>query len=752
MSEDNKTIDQLKAELAAADRLKKSKEDVLKIEQQIAQMQADKQAEYIKELSVKAQLTEDEKELLDLAQAEYEQHVASTKELENKLKVLQDQTAEMKRQEQLQNQLGKSIEGLANKWRGGFVEGILEAGVNFKQLGESIKKSVTLTNLAGTAMSTVLQPTMATAVMSEQAQSSFAAATGAGREYSGLIDDVAHGSSMMGVGVKESAAAVGDLYTGMSLFTSQNKSTQEALARTTAELGRLGISGATAAANMEFSMRVMGQSGEQAAASANDLAKFAIGIGSAPAKMAEEFKQAGPKLAVYGKNATKVFEGLARKSKQLGIEMNTLLGITEQFDTFEGAANAAGQLNSMLGGPFLDSMELLTAETEEQRIAMLQNSIQMSGKSFDSMSKFEKKAIANAAGITDMSVANNMISESARIAAAGLEEQAVSAEELAKRQAAAVSIQEKMNMLMQQFAVAVEPIVNGLAFVLEALFEFNDFTGGVFLPMLAFLAIGAFLVAKFLGLMATASVALGTSAPAAGGGMAALAAGFKGLGTAVSNPKVMLGLAVVAILMLAMGAAILMAAVGVGMVLREFADLIPVMQQNIEVMPYFIATIMGLLFGLYLLATVGTAGAAALVLISIAAFGLSLVLGMVLGDVVEAANAIGDMFDKINSFESDGPFFKLINVITAIEDSAVDNLEGLMDQADRMVMIQAKLTALEATQAIGTAIDKLVSFVAPDASDASQEKKREIILQMNDREFGRAVVEALDDDMKLSLA
>ena len=345
-----------------------------------------------------------------------------------------------------------------------------------------------------------------------------------------------------------------------------------------------------------------------------------------------------------------------------------------------------------------------------------------------------------------------MFSESARIAAASQTEQSISAEELAKRQAATVAITEKLNMLMQQFAVAVEPIVNGLATVLEALFEFNDFTGGIFLPMLAFLAIGAFLVAKFLGLMATASVALGTSAPAAGGGMAALGAGFKAMGTAVSNPKVMLGLAIVAILMLAIGAAVLMAAYGVSLVLKEFANLIPVMNENIAVMPYFLATIFGLIVGLALLATIGTAGAAALVLISVAALGLSLMLGMVLADVVEAANAIGSMFDKINSFESDGPFFKLINVITAIEDSAVDNLEGLMDQADRMVMIQAKLTALEATQAIGTAIDKLVSFVAPDASGASQERKREIILQMNDREFGRAVVEALDDDMKLSLA
>ncbi len=751
MADDKKTIEGLEAELAAASRLKKSKEDILKLEQQLAQAQADKQAEIIKELSLKGVLTQKEQEKLDTAQAAYDLQLASTKELENKLKVLEAQTAEMKRQEQLQNQLGKSIESLANKWRGGFVEGILEAGVNFKQLGESIKKSVTLTNLAGTAMSTMVQSTLATAVMFDQAQSSFAAATGAGREYSDVIDDVAHGSSMMGVGVKESAAAVGDLYTGMSLFSSQSKSTQAELAKTTAELGRLGISGATSAANMEFSMRVMGQSGEQAAASANEMAKFAIGIGTAPAKMAEEFKQAGPKLAVYGKNADKVFKGLASQAKKTGIELNSLLGIAEQFDTFEGAAKAAGSLNSILGGPYLDSVKMLNM-TEDERIASLQESISLSGKSFDSMSKFEKKAIANAAGITDMSVANNMFSESARMAAAGQEEQAVSAEELAKRQAATVSIQEKMNMLMQQFAVAVEPLVNGLAWLLEGLFAINDFFGGYFLPVLGGVIIITFLAAKFLGLMATASIALGSAAPAAGPGLATLAAGLKGLGTAVSNPKVILGLAVVSLLMLSIGAAVLMAAFGVSLVLKEFANLIPVMKENIDVMPYFLATIFGLVLGLALLATIGTAGAAAMVLISVAAFGLSLILGMVLGDVVEAANAIGSMFDKINSFESDGPFFKLINVITAIEDSAVDNLEGLMDQADRLVTIQAKLTALEATQAVGNAINKLISFVAPDASDASDERKREIILQLNNREFGRAVVEALDSDMKLSLA
>ena len=75
-----------------------------------------------------------------------------------------------------------------------------------------------------------------------------------------------------------------------------------------------------------------------------------------------------------------------------------------------------------------------------------------------------------------------------------------------------------------------------------------------------------------------------------------------------------------------------------------------------------------------------------------------------------------------------------------------------MDQADRIVNIQAKLAAIEATQTVTSAIDKLISFVAPDASGSSAEAKREIVLQLNDREFGRAVVAALDDDMKLSLA
>ena len=138
--------------------------------------------------------------------------------------------------------------------------------------------------------------------------------------------------------------------------------------------------------------------------------------------------------------------------------------------------------------------------------------------------------------------------------------------------------------------------------------------------------------------------------------------------------------------------------------------------------------------------------------IALAAMGIAFALNMILEPVAEVGNAIAGMFAQVNAFEEDGPLSKFINIVTDIDTDAIENLEELMDQADRMVTIQAKLAAIEATQTVTNAIDKLISFVAPDASSSSTEAKREIILQLNDREFGRAVVAALDDDMKLSLA
>lgn len=739
MADDKKTVEQLERE-----------SELLEESIKLSKARGDSQVEVNKLIS--DQISKEE-ELIRLQVENGEKSAAygaqRLADLKGQKEEISASNTYLERQLGLQNQLGKSIESLSNKWRGGMVEGILEAGVNFKALGESIKKAVTLTNLAGTAMETVRQSTISTAVMFDQAQSSFAAATGAGREYSGVIDGVSKGSLAMGVGVAEAGKAVGDLFTGMSLFTMQSEDTKEELARTTAELERLGISGATSAANMEFSMRVLGQTGTEASASAEDMAKFAKGIGVAPAQMAEEFKQAGPKLAGFGKNATKVFQGLARQSKKLGIEMNSLLGITEQFDTFEGAANAAGQLNSMLGGPFLDSMQLMNAESREQQIQMLQSAVLMSGKSFDSMHRLEKQAIASSLGISDMSEATKLFSESSQAAAADMSEQVYTSEQLEDAQRATVSITEKLTKSMQMLAVFVEPIVNFIAGFVEVLMSLND-EFPIFTKIIVGLPIALLLLGKMLGFVGAALPALGLGGGAAGKGLKSVGKGVGklGIGLAKTIPFFLsFGLSA-----LMVGAGVALAAYGVSLLIDSFTNFLPVLKENASVFPTLIGGIIGLGVALAVLAYTGTGGLLVMGGIALAAMGIAFALNMILEPVAEVGNAIAGMFAQVNAFKEDGPLSKFINIVTDIDTDAIENLEELMDQADRMVTIQAKLAAIEATQTVTNAIDKLISFVAPDASSSSTEAKREIILQLNDREFGRAVVAALDDDMKLSLA
>ena len=98
-------------------------------------------------------------------------------------------------------------------------------------------------------------------------------------------------------------------------------------------------------------------------------------------------------------------------SKVTGIETGKLIDIVSQFDTFEGAATAAGRLNAMLGGAYLNSVELMRA-SEEERIIILRRSLEMSGKTFDAMNRQEKLAYASAAGISDLNDASKLFNSS----------------------------------------------------------------------------------------------------------------------------------------------------------------------------------------------------------------------------------------------------------------------------------------------------------------------------------------------------
>ena len=176
-------------------------------------------------------------------------------------------------------------------------------------------------------------------------------------------------------------------------------------------------------------------------------------------------------MAAHGDKMIDVFKGMSAAAKATGIEVSALLQIAGQFDTFEGAAQAAGNLNAILGGDLLNSVELLAA-TEEERIRMLIQSIQLSGKSWESMNKFERQAIASAAGITDMAQAGALFNQSL----SAYDEQvtkadasAISQEKMNEMMKEFMSIGDKLKALMMSFAISMGPVITGLKHIADAI-------------------------------------------------------------------------------------------------------------------------------------------------------------------------------------------------------------------------------------------------------------------------------------------
>ena len=249
-----------------------------------------------------------------------------------------------------------------------------------------------------------------------------------------MTAEMATGMGEFGVGYKEMSAAVGSLYNNMSQFSNLSKDVQKDLAQNAAKMEQLGLSTEAYSKQSEILTKSLKFSGKEVNGISDLLASSAQGLGISVAKMSKDFVALSGSLSVYGKGSLKIFNDLEKQSKALGIEVQRLVSIVgEGFDTFEGAADKAGKLNAILGGTYLNSVEMLNA-TESERIDILKEAFRQSGKNWESLDRFEKKAIAASLGIKDMNEANQMFGHLSREDEKALKAQAVAQEELEKAQ------------------------------------------------------------------------------------------------------------------------------------------------------------------------------------------------------------------------------------------------------------------------------------------------------------------------------
>jgi hypothetical protein len=397
------------------------------------------------------------------------------------------------RQADAAKDLADTIENLSPLSATGFADSMLgtlaDIGSMEKALstvGAQLKMQINPANLLGTSFSFIAESTGKMVLATDAAQAGFFKATGATREYDEVIRTVREDSAVMGVNIEDAAEAVTELYTGMTQFSRMTGEAQAELANFTSQMDQMGVSTGTTVALLDSATMALHMTSDEAIAMSKEVTAAAQALGLPVEQMASDLQAALPQLAAYGTEAVKVFKNVAAAAKMTGIATGRLLDITSQFDTFEGAAEAVGRLNGVLGGNYLNSLEMVNM-TEDERISTLLRSMEASGKAFTEMSKYEQKAVAASVGITDMAEANKLLGQSADAydlmkmkADAGM----LSQDQMQEAADRSRDVMAKLENIMQSMAVAVGPLVDLVNFLAEGFLKLNDILGGSLAPIL----------------------------------------------------------------------------------------------------------------------------------------------------------------------------------------------------------------------------------------------------------------------------
>jgi hypothetical protein len=447
----------------------------------------------------KLQTSEWEKEL-ELMKLRDDASVTEIATLERKIKRNKEYIDTLKEQVAAGEAVSDGLAGLLGvnksfeKSMLGSITTLMNSAAAQQKFKESIDKTFTSTNFLYSLTQKVTQSSLQLAMATDSSLVAFNKQTGATRLYGAEIKNLEREMYHHGVGVGEATEALGAMTNNITDLRNISKGSRKELSTTTALLAHMGVSADTTGANVQFMTRSLGVGVGEATKYQRELFSLAQEIGMPPEQMAAGFKAAQPKLAAFGKQAGSVFKKLAVNARAAGMEVEQLLNITEQFDTFEGAAQSVGKLNALLGGPFLNSMEMVTTTDPTERMKLLSGALNDAGKSFDQLTYYEKKSIAAAAGLSDTNELALVMAGSFDATAGGAHKSQAEIEALAKQTKEFNDFAAEMNQMMRMFAMQLEPVVMWLKGVAQWIQETNQALGGYLVPTI----IGAFAAIKLL--------------------------------------------------------------------------------------------------------------------------------------------------------------------------------------------------------------------------------------------------------------
>ncbi len=610
----------------------------------------------IKSLQDKSKLLEEIRQIEDLAG-----QIAKKKEL---LELDKESLASIESIQGTTESLIESLTGIGSNWKntlwGKMANSTRLAGgfsAALSNMGKGITKTLSLSNLLGSSIMKVEEATVHLIAEQQEALSQFNKITAAAGEYNDAIIDVQQKNINLGISTSDVSEAFAVMGSEVSAFSSLSNQTKKELAGLSATFQKVGISSDIFAQNIEISNKMLGMSIEQSAMAQREIFSTAKSLGVIPAVMARNFLNAIPSLTAFGDKAVDKFKTLSTVSKATGIEVNKILNIVEQFDTFEGAASAVGKLNAILGGNFLDSMQLIQETDPTERMTLMRDAVLNAGLSFDSMSYYQRKAISSALGLENVGQLQQVMLGNWEELSAATEKDAIKQEELNNIAIQAQSVFDKLKNIMNAFAVNLNPVVDKLKAASDWILDLNKSLGGKLIPyfiggtasLLAItkvFSIFNFSLFKSIGL----TKALGTSVTSSLSG--GVVRGSSSMASAIPT-------------ILAFGAAIALAGVGIGTAAYGISGLAKSFSTlNVQQISYFkdIVVLLGVsLLGITVAigAFSAIAGASAIPLL---AFGAAITL--IGGGVMLASIGISKMIGAMGSL-SDVSKFMNSNIFTA---------------------------------------------------------------------------------------
>jgi hypothetical protein len=428
--------------------------------------------------------------------------------------------------------------GITENGMESFVKSAAKGKFSLKGFGAAAKESFSPlrvgTSILGTAKDATLNLIKATDAANASLKKTFGVTYG--KELISSTQKVYDKLNELGLGIEYGAVseAMSSLSQNMGGFIDLSDDARQAFGRNAAIMEKFGVSTEDFSEVMESLTKGFRQTGEQARENGRELLMLSKITGKSAKSIVSDFKSLTPYLSQFGNNAEKVFRRLEVLAAKTGAELSDLQGIAQGFDTFEDAANSVGQLNNILGGPFLNTIDMMNTDDPSEIILKMNDAFKAAGVSIKDMTNrrelqmFAKQIPGINGDIEKMKKIFSDIDQGVftSIDAYGqqLDETAQSAGMIADsvkgsmtKEEAAAALQQKMAIIDSEQATLLNTgmtnMINGLAENTTALMVVGA-------GLTAFGAAQSFAQAKNLGGAAVNLMRGGAATAAAGGGAA----------------------------------------------------------------------------------------------------------------------------------------------------------------------------------------------------------------------------------------